>query len=109
MVDSRKALESEYVTVDAVKNSKTKKLVIVHSGAYESTDWGERLTLRVNIDNKIKLWRPNRDSIKNMQEYGNMTEDWVNTVVDLSIVTMKGKEMVIGVPSRDNANDSLDR
>jgi len=100
MVDSRKALESEYVTVDSVKNSKTRTLVIIDSGEYEDTEWGERLSFKVNMDGSTKIWRPNRDSIKNIQNsFGYNTESWVSKLVSLSVVSMKGKEMVIGVPS----------
>lgn len=105
MVDSRKALESEYITVDSVKNSLTKKLVILDPGAYEDTEWGERLSLKVEMDGNKKVWRPNRDSIKNVQNvFKYETCDWVGKIIGLSVVSMKGKEMVIGIPTNDPVN-----
>ena len=101
MVDATKAMESEYLTADLVKNSATQKLVILDQGEYQDTDYGEgkvdRLTLKVEIDGKEKLWRPNKDSVKNIvQEMDTPhTEHWIGATCMLSIISVKGKDSVI--------------
>lgn len=97
MVDSTNATESKYVTVELVKASQTKRLQIVGEGKYESTDYGDKLTLPVEIDGKQKLWRPNQATCQNLQEYGKDTKTWVGMVVGLKVLKdAKGKDAVIG-------------
>lgn len=95
MVDISEALESDYLTVDFVKQSPSKKLVIIDPGSYQDTDFGRRLTMKVNIDGKIKVWRPNRDSIENLSSYGNDTLQWVSKLVNLNVEKRQGREAVI--------------
>jgi hypothetical protein len=103
MVDSREALESEFVSVDLVKQSMTKKMVIVDPGRYEDAEYqGEkqkRLTLGVNIDGKLKRWRPNRESVENMQVIGADTMSWIGKLVDLVVEKRAGRETVIARPN----------
>jgi len=98
MVSTEKALETDFMNADLVKNSPSKKLVILGEGKYEITDFGEKLTLPVEIDSKKKTWRPNRDSIKNMQMLGKDSQAWVGKAIQLQILTIKGKEAIIGFP-----------
>ena len=103
MVDSREALESEFVSVDLVKQSMTKKMVITDPGRYEDAEYqGEkqkRLTLGVNIDGKLKRWRPNRESVENMQVIGADTMSWIGKLVDLAVEKRAGRETVIARPN----------
>jgi len=99
MVDTREFLEGNYISVDLVKASKTKKLFVLGEGEAEDTEFGRKLTLPVEIDTKKKIWRPNKDSISNMQHLGGNSKNWVGAEVHLRIVTMRGKECVLGVPT----------
>lgn len=98
MVDTKQAMESEFVTVDLVKSSPTKKLVVVEPGSYEESEFGTRLTVKVNIDGTLKRWRPNKESVENMQVYGSDTTEWVQKIVNLKIEKRSGKECVIAMP-----------
>jgi len=106
MVDSSEALESEYVSVDLVRSSPTKKMVVIDPGKYEDAEYqgktSRRLTLGVNLDGKLKKWRPNRESTENMQVLGLDTMQWIGKLIDLAIEKRNGKEMVI---ARPNPND----
>lgn len=96
MVDSTEAMESQFVTVDLVKSSPTKKLVIIDPGDYEKTDYGNRLTMGVNIDGKRKLWRPNIETVENLQVLGKDTVEWLAKPIVLVVEKRSGKEAVIG-------------
>jgi len=99
MVSSKQAMESEYVNADLVKNSKNKEMVVVDPGKYEQTDYGEKLTLFVEIDGKKKIWRPNRDSVKNLNRgFGEDTETWIGKPVTLQVVSIAGKDSVVAAP-----------
>lgn len=100
MVDISEALESEYLSVDYVKNSPTKKLIIVDPGSYQDTDYGRRLTLKVNIDGKIKIWRPNRDTIEALSSFGKDTINWLSKLIKLTVEKRQGRELVIGRPEQ---------
>ena len=103
MVDTTAALESPYITAELVKKSTSKKLVVLGEGNYEEVTFdGEtsnRLTLPVEIDGKKKVWRPNKDSITNMNEkFGTNTASWVGKVAKLQTTRIQGKDMVIAIP-----------
>ncbi len=100
MVSTDEALESKYVTADLVKNSESKKLVTTDEGKYEDVTYNNetstRLTIPVEVDGKAKIWRPNRDSVKNMSEaHGKDTKEWVGKPTSLRIMTIQGKDLVI--------------
>lgn len=100
MVDSTEAMESSFVSVDLVKRSSTKKLVVVDPGVYEVDDFKNRkLTLGVNIDGKVKKYRPNKETVENLQVLGKDTNNWVGKIIQLEIGTRASKEAVIGRPA----------
>ena len=68
MVDIKKALESEYLTIDYIKSSENKQMVILDGGDYLKGDFGEKLTIKVNLNNEIKIWNPNKESVKNLRK-----------------------------------------
>jgi hypothetical protein len=90
--------EGQYVTAEVVKSSPTKLAVVLDEALPQKTDYGESLQCRVNIDGKIKVWRLNRDSVKNMQALGVDSNTWVGSKVQLMVMTVKGKEQIIGMP-----------
>ncbi len=105
MVSSKQAMESEYITADLVKESKTKVLVVLEGGEYQKVVFdgkeSEKLTLPVEIDGARKTWRPNRDSVKNLNRgFGEPTEDWVGKPVSLDVVSIAGKDSVIATPKK---------
>jgi len=97
MVDTGKALESEYVTAELVMNSPTKKAVFIDEGKYEQSDYGEKLTLHIGIDGKTKIYRPSKDTVHNLRAaYGVDSAQWVGKFVIFRIVRYKGKDVVLG-------------
>ena len=99
MVDETEAMDGQYLTVEDVKNSPTKKLVIVGGGEYAQTDYGTRFVLDINIDNKKKTWRPNRDCVKNLSgSWGRESNLWIGKTALLSVVTMSGRDTILAVP-----------
>lgn len=104
MVDVSRAMESKYITAELIKESPTKKCVIIDGGEYvESTYDGktfERFQLNVEIDGKKKIWNVNKDSVKNISaEYGKNSTMWIGKVIQLSTASIKGKDTVIGMPA----------
>ena len=99
MADISEALESNFLSVDVVKNSTTKKCVVVDPGSYEDDDFGNRkLSVKVNIDGKVKKWRPNISTVENLRVFGMDTTAWMGKVIDLSVDKQGGRELVIGRP-----------
>lgn len=98
MVDTTKYAEGNNLTVEVVKNSPSKQCVVIGEAKPETTDYGEKLTVIVEIDGKQKTWRMNRDSVKNMQELGLDSRMWNAAIVKLKIVSISGKDSIIGVP-----------
>lgn len=97
-MDTTSFSESAFVTPELVKNSASKILVVMEEAKPEKTDYGEQLHVKVQIDGKFKIWRMNRDSVKNMQSLGSDSNFWIGKKVQLMVITAKGKEQVLGVP-----------
>jgi hypothetical protein len=99
MVDTTRASEGKYVNADMVRDSPTKKLVIMDEGEYVEGDYGEKFQLTVEIDGKQKIWSPNKDSIKNIQDVkGKDSKNWIGVIVQLSNLKIRGKDTVNGFP-----------
>jgi len=107
MVDSTQATESEFVTAELVENSMTKTCVVVDPGSYEETDFGTRLTIKVNLDGKIKRYRPNKESALNLQALGKDTVDWVGKKVFFDTALRSGKKAVIATPDIPKTTEAL--
>jgi len=93
--------EGQFVTPALVTASPTKIGVVLSEATPEKTDYGEQLVCNLSVDQKIKKWRMNRDSVKNMQQLGLDSRNWVSKRVRLSVLSVGGKERVIGVPIID--------
>jgi len=100
MVDTSQAIESEFLSVEEVKTNPVKDLLIIDEGKFEETQFGNRLCLKVNYAGKVKTWRPNRDTIRNLQELGKDSKDWVGKIISLRIIRARDKDMIIGYPKR---------
>ena len=93
--------ESDFITAEIVNASKTKKIVIIGEAKTEQTDWGERLELPVEIEGRKKRYRPNKDTIKNLiRAFGEETKSWLGKTLDLSVMTIAGKDSIIGSPQK---------
>jgi len=98
MVDTTRFAEGQNLTVQLVKDSPSKRCVIIGEAQAEETDFGEKLTVQAEIDGKQKKWRMNRDTVKNLRQLGVDSNTWGGAVVNLRIITVNGKESVVGVP-----------
>jgi len=97
MVDTTRASEGKYVNAEMVKDSPTKKAVIIDEGEYIEGDYGEKFQLTVELDGKQKIWSPNKDSIKNIQsELGKDSKFWIGSIIRLAAMTVRGKQTVNG-------------
>jgi len=90
--------ESDYLTAELVKQSDTKIAQIMEDATLDETDYGTKLTLKVEIDGKPKIYRPNKDSIKNLiSTYGSDSAKWVGKQIKYHVISMNGKEIAIGI------------
>lgn len=105
MVDATQATESEFITADVVNNLQKKQLVVIDAGNYEKTEWGDRLTVGVELEKgRQKKWRPNKDSAKNLASaYGYDTKSWLGKVILLRVEKVRGKDSVIATATHDKA------
>ena len=83
MVNTEQAMESEFLDASFVDRSPTKVFVPTGEGGYSDVTYeGEaqpvrRLTIPGEIDGKKKLWRPNRESVENLQVIGADSRQWI--------------------------------
>ena len=97
MVNATEATEGQYVNADLVEKSTKKTLVITGAGSYEKTEYGNKLSLPVEIDGKQKTWNPNKDSAVNLlNAWGEDTINWVGKPVKLTVMSVLGKKTVVG-------------
>lgn len=101
-MNTDKALESDFLSVGMIKNSPTRKCLILGEGESKEMIFENKkktlVFLPINIDGKEKTWRLNKPSIKNMQELGHDSKSWIGRTVDLKITEMAGKECILGFP-----------
>lgn len=99
MVNVTEAMESKYLTAEAVENSPSKQCVILTEGEYIEGQYGKRLTLKVNLDKKEKIWQPNKETVKSLSDvYTTESDNWVGKKVFLGIKELNNKILVIGTP-----------
>lgn len=97
-MDTTNFSEGQYITPELVNMSPSKQGVVLSEAVPTKTDYGEQLCCNVEIDRKIKTWRMNRDSVKNMQPLGSDSKNWVAMRIRFTVVTVNGKQRVIGMP-----------
>jgi hypothetical protein len=97
-MDTTAYSEGQFITPEFVKFSPTKIGVLLGEATPEETKYGKQLTVNVEIDRKIKVWNLNRDSVKNMQQLGIDSSAWVAKRVRFNVVSVGGKDRVIGNP-----------
>ena len=97
-MDTTDFSEGQFLTPKLVSDSPIKIGVILGEARPEETKYGKQLTVNVEFNKRIKVWRLNRDSVKNMQRLGNDSQLWVGQRISFSVVVVNGKERVIGSP-----------
>lgn len=103
-MDTTEFSQGQYITAEVVKQSPTKTGIIIDEALGENTDFGVKLQCKVNFDGREKIWRLNRDSVKNMQTLSLDSKAWISTQVRFMVLNAKGKEIVVGVPMKNNIN-----
>ena len=101
MPNIKDLLESEYISVDFVQNSPTKKAVIINGGTKEMDDYKHmKLTMLVDIDGKQRKYRPNRISLDRLSKaWGFNSDSWAGNQISFSIGLINGKDVVIADPT----------
>ena len=97
-MDTTEWSEGKYITAEVVKSSPNKIAVIMDEAKPEKTDYGESLHVNVQFNGKYKIWRLNKDSVKNMHQIGTDSRSWINRKVQFNVISAKGKEVVLGFP-----------
>lgn len=96
-MDMTQFMKPNYVTIDLVKSSPTKKGVILNSGEVKDVEGKKRVIILVSIDEQTTDWTLNRPTIKNFSEaWGIESKKWVEKVFSINIETVNGKEYIIG-------------
>ena len=90
--------EGQYITKEFVRASPTKIGVVLGEASPKDTKFGKQLSVNVEIDRKIKEWNLNKDSVKNMQQLGVDSMSWVSKRVLFSVISIGGKDRIIGTP-----------
>lgn len=95
-MDVSKLIETS-LTLDTVKMSPSKKLVVLSAGSMQTMQDGkEKLCLLVEMDGKQLKWYPNKTSMKKMAAYyGVESAGWVGKAVTLTTGIVNGKEAVL--------------
>ena len=98
MVDITESL-GNYLTADAVEKSKEKKLIINDEADYQKTEFGKKLTCKVQFEGTEWIWRinPKTQSFISMK-YTTDTAKWVGKVIVLSVKEIRGNKTIIGIP-----------
>lgn len=99
-MDTKGLALSDSVTVQLVRDSPTKRLVILSGGAMVTDKEGkQRFQCLVEVDGMQKSYRPNKTTIKALQDkFGFESNAWVGKSMLLAIGTVAGKEAIIGTP-----------
>ena len=99
MVDATEASESEFMNVDLIRNMPNPILVVITAGNYEVGEFGRKLVLNIEINNKNKKWTVNKSSASNMiKSFGSGTDGWVGKKAALTIIKVNGKDSIVAIP-----------
>ena len=100
-MDTKHLVEGDSITIQLVKESPSKRCVILSGGSMAQDREGkQKFGMLVEIDGKQKLYRPNKTTLKPMQEkYGFESAAWIGKTINLSIGQVQGKEAILGTPT----------
>jgi hypothetical protein len=100
-MDTQEFAEAKFIGVELIKQSPSKKVYISGDAAVVTGQFGDRLELPVELDNKKKTWTLTRDHVKALQEcYGKDSRAWVGQTIGLRVVNVGGKESVLAFPEK---------
>jgi len=99
-MDTRNLAGSDSISVGLVRDSPSKRMVILSAGAMVTDkDNKQRFQCLVEIDGVQKMYRPNKTTIKAMHEkWGFESNNWVGKSLTLEIGSVQGKEAILGKP-----------
>jgi hypothetical protein len=99
-MDVSNLMESDFLSVDFVKNSLSKRATILSGGTEDTYKDSRSLKVLIEVDAKQKFWRINKISLRSLADkYGKDSSLWVGKQVAFSVVvTMLGKESIIATP-----------
>jgi hypothetical protein len=91
---------SNNVTLETVKASPTKSLVLLSSGMEKTFQDGKRkICFLTEMDGRQIEYTPNKYTLKLMaQVWGTETTSWIGKKLNLATGTINGKEAVVGSP-----------
>jgi len=99
-MDVRHLLESDFVSVQMIKDSSSKKGIILSPGTEEQFKESKNLKLLIEIDGKKKFWKVNKTSLKLLVlQFGAESDKYVGIPVDFEIQIVNGRESVVGKPT----------
>lgn len=100
MVDISKCIESDYLTIDMVKNSSTKRIVMIGEGQLKINDYGNlRLELPIEIDKIAVKYTPNKQSLINFSRvWGKETKNFIGKIAEVSTKIKQNRELIIAKP-----------
>lgn len=100
-MDTRQFTESEFVTVQFVRDSPSKELVITSGGSQRPDDRGRnRFECAVEIDGKAKMFRPNKETLSAMQKvWGFDSMAYMGKKLNLTIIKLGQFDAVFGTPA----------
>ena len=107
MVSIGTLLESNYVSIELVKESPTKKCVILSEGQiktkkseYDESKMVDYFECLVEIDNQQKQYAINKTSLDLIrQSWGNETKNWIGKQLTLTLSKYNGKPCIIATPN----------
>jgi len=95
----KKYEEGEFLNADMVEKSATKTIVFLNSGELKHTDYGDRVQFLISIDEKEKLYTPNRTSIANLNKvFGFNSALWVGNKAKVHVEIVQKKNSIIAEP-----------
>ena len=92
-------LLGDNITLDVVKSSPSKKIVILSGGAMKDFDGKKKMVVLVEMDGRQINYIPNKTTMKKIAAvYGKESSAWMGKQVQLAVGAINGKEAVIGEP-----------
>jgi hypothetical protein len=99
MVNIDRFCEGDYVNVEVVKASPSKRFIILDEGKTEIGKFGEKFSFNVELDKKQKEFTPYRDAMKAMKNaWGSDSRVWIGKTGTFFVTTKGTKEVVIVIP-----------
>ena len=100
-------MESSYLNADLVRESPTKKCVVIDGGEYVEGEFQgktyEKFQLTIEIDGKQKKWSPNKDTVRSIaSELGKDSKNWIGAIIKLQVGKSFGKDTILGMAMPQN-------